>query len=942
MDFVQEHLRTQKNVNFEDTQERPNSIELEVLADTVYVRGDIKMRGIKKLTTYSRKVSFVKDSRLDVRAPSLSQDLPILPPGTDGDDGKHGVHGPTVKIFADTAAGYMNIIPSGGNGKPGQSGANGHPGDNSMDKRPDKTNADCNDNAKKNIYGRTYDCKKTHLPGTRGVQGGAGGDGGYAGNSGNGGNAGRQTINVRKVRGKVELKTCRGTGGQAATNGVGGEAVVSAGSDGQVEGTYLEELDLSRSAKDQYPLSLIKLMTRYAEDLIWANKIPLAEAVLNFIVTLTEEKSEASEFRKVAKWRLGFLNEEGFDRFGRNELFAPLMKWETFKEQVENIKDHAKAYEDAYNGIQASVERQDGIREVMEALPEAAKIQVDKEIERLVEAKRIAESEKGAYVSSIKELEASMRSSLEEIIAQLPDVYEEAQFNQQDLFVILQGVTGFFGGIAGKDPFDSIGAALEVAGHFATKCNTGTLQENLDNVEKWLTFGKEYSALEDSSDLDFDKMDVGSVPEVMQANLEMNKEGLAADLVCMFEERLLPHKKAKLDEQIQRFFIAGAARIDLIAKVIDLDNEIGGLNFDIPNLEETSNAIQSLGETGDAPIADNIQQTFLDDLLTSYGTMETSFTKHLLQFYKGFEFRTLWNVDDTLAQFERTAAEAAAGTGSLQGVLQLTKALEEIESLESKGRKCFTKFRYSTNTHKWSFDNTKNAGMFEELHNTGKTSFTMKLSHSCDTCFNVRLLKMYVELYGEEDESNSNNNMPAKVYLKLRHMSGAFFRDSSGQSKEFRVPLASLRNFVFNRFAITNSAKCNEEKKKGISDSLFCMEEDDYRFQPMCCHYLSDAPCSDVLLGAEECTSPFGTYQLSMPIDDQASCETGNSPITDKNCKDFDRSIYTRMNVWIHYLYWTDSYPTGPDDARCTSYQTPSSKSKVPLSKPPFTLTHEA
>ncbi len=113
----------------------------------------------------------------------------------------------------------------------------------------------------------------------------------------------------------------------------------------------------------------------------------------------------------------------------------------------------------------------------------------------------------------------------------------------------------------------------------------------------------------------------------------------------------------------------------------------------------------------DAPIADNIQQTFLDDLLTSYGTMETSFTKHLLQFYKGFEFRTLWNVDDTLAQFERTAAEAAAGTGSLQGVLQLTKALEEIESLESKGRKCFTKFRYSTNTHKWSFDNTKNAGV---------------------------------------------------------------------------------------------------------------------------------------------------------------------------------------------------------------------------------------
>ena len=38
MDFVQEHLSTKKNVNFGDSQERPNHIELEILADTVYVK----------------------------------------------------------------------------------------------------------------------------------------------------------------------------------------------------------------------------------------------------------------------------------------------------------------------------------------------------------------------------------------------------------------------------------------------------------------------------------------------------------------------------------------------------------------------------------------------------------------------------------------------------------------------------------------------------------------------------------------------------------------------------------------------------------------------------------------------------------------------------------------------------------------------------------------
>ena len=38
MDFVKEHLETQKMINFGDSQELPNNIELEILADTVYVR----------------------------------------------------------------------------------------------------------------------------------------------------------------------------------------------------------------------------------------------------------------------------------------------------------------------------------------------------------------------------------------------------------------------------------------------------------------------------------------------------------------------------------------------------------------------------------------------------------------------------------------------------------------------------------------------------------------------------------------------------------------------------------------------------------------------------------------------------------------------------------------------------------------------------------------
>ncbi len=82
-----------------------------------------------------------------------------------------------------------------------------------------------------------------------------------------------------------------------------------------------------------------------------------------------------------------------------------------------------------------------------------------------------------------------------------------------------------------------------------------------------------------------------------QANLELNKEGLAADLVCLLEERLAPHQTARFKEEIERFFINGATRIDLISRIMDLDNDIGTYNFDIGNLRETANQIRTIGNS---------------------------------------------------------------------------------------------------------------------------------------------------------------------------------------------------------------------------------------------------------------------------------------------------------------------------------------------------------
>ena len=76
----------------------------------------------------------------------------------------------------------------------------------------------------------------------------------------------------------------------------------------------------------------------------------------------------------------------------------------------------------------------------------------------------------------------------------------------------------------------------------------------------------------------------------------MNKEQFAAELVCLLDVASRPQDVAGLKALIESFFIEGAARIDLIGKVMDLDNDIGGYLFDIPLLQKTEDAIANAGQ----------------------------------------------------------------------------------------------------------------------------------------------------------------------------------------------------------------------------------------------------------------------------------------------------------------------------------------------------------
>lgn len=65
-----------------------------------------------------------------------------------------------------------------------------------------------------------------------------------------------------------------------------------------------------------------------------------------------------------AERKLAFLGKNGFDIFGNNALFTPLVKWETLQNYVNGIKDAAEIYENAFNDVLQQVTDNENFEQV--------------------------------------------------------------------------------------------------------------------------------------------------------------------------------------------------------------------------------------------------------------------------------------------------------------------------------------------------------------------------------------------------------------------------------------------------------------------------------------------------------------------------------------------------------------------------------------------------
>ena len=124
-------------------------------------------------------------------------------------------------------------------------------------------------------------------------------------------------------------------------------------------------------------------------------------------------------------------------------------------------------------------------------------------------------------LQAIKSQEQRMKGILTMVLNLLPEAYRKTRnkLDAEQFIAVLQGITGFAVAIKGKDPLGFIDSAVGIMDYEINKpClkSLGTIRKNL---KKWLTFGKEYKPLKDSSDLNFDKVKVSAIPEVMKVRL---------------------------------------------------------------------------------------------------------------------------------------------------------------------------------------------------------------------------------------------------------------------------------------------------------------------------------------------------------------------------------------------------------------------------------------
>ncbi|CAK8694867.1 unnamed protein product [Clavelina lepadiformis] len=880
---------------------------------------------------------------------------------SNGADGKPGIASPLVEINVQRVEGNIEIISEGSDGNRGEDGGDGRDGEDGEEGRSlDTKGYPCRRQKKPSSAWSLRRCDDKI--GDPGSHGGNGENGRRAGHSGSGGDSKKITLNTKYIFGSFKVTQRSGNGGLPAIHGHGGresyggeggcglecyhvcggagrvwrcacntrgqdcsdenrgergnsgeEGIDGAilypppnkGHDGIVEKSSLRKVE---SLKQWFvdDKDLLQLIHRRGELLFQKNKTDKALETFSFLTSVT---NQGSSFHQQVLLRKSAL-EQGFDFYGNSDKYAPNLGWKYLRRRVTRSITSGKIYETSYNSVKNKI---DNAKLAAETLRDAANINIARSKRKLRYERSDLRSERTVYLKSLRQLDKTMKKEQQEIKRLLPKVIQEHNQEERqrqgtiilDFFSALLGFPSAYFGLNPQLAFDSARKIFQI---FESNpgCSVPTLNEAKATLQMRLDFAFHY---ENNKRVKLSQMNTSAaVPIIMSSNLAKSRGKLLQEFSCLLDKEGRSNSFKSLTRLLDDFFRDGDFRISLINKLINFDLQIKQVSYEIVLLREWKNAVNTIVQLSTNNIPMTIKQTFTDLLYSVYQQNEATIIRSLYELAKGYQFMSLWKFD-ALKNYVNAYGDQSltSNLGSLNGMFhfeQIMQTLEDdrnrflnlISTTAGAGSHTYTVLR--------EMDQVTHPGVFDLLHNKGRFTVHLNLDPNitlttgCSSCYNARLISIYVEITG----SAQPIGVPSRIYVKVAHMGDSYFLLPLSNGEDTVVHFQQKPENIDGGHVIFFNRKKLVTSVTDLSLGEKFQQSEGNRF----CHEYNRA---QDFFGGQLCKSPYASYTITVPRDRTLSC---GSHISGMNCQELDFTRFEKIRIFMKARAWS-SYVTPPN-----------------------------
>ncbi|CAK8684706.1 unnamed protein product [Clavelina lepadiformis] len=914
--------------------------EVSLRGDCVYLDRDITFQGLRKLTVLARK--FVSnDKTLTLKAPQAYERIEEAR-SLNGAEGMDGIASTLVDIYVQSVEGNMNIVSQASNGSTGGNGGDGPDGE-------DKSNIISSD--LRGVYDKYCNSQK----GNPGSNGGNGKSGGVAGRSGRGGTCKTINLKTQHISGVFEVSQRSGRGGSPAEHGFSGSGgrggkggcgiraffpevrdklavaegcvrgsscrdlrgdpgqdgnpgvdafqihpAPSKGPDGNVEKADLRKVESLKKWFDNDE-ELLKLIHRRGERLFLKNKSNEAAEIFSFLLSVINTTSLLHQKVLVRKRTL----EQGFDYYGNSYIYAPTLGWTYLERKATRLLEAGGAFESAYNNVKDKIGNvklaSRTMRRTVTELASASKTQHQHDL-------RTLDSEENLYFKSLFELEVKMTEERSQIANLIPGVIKQSA---EEISKGINSVLDFFGALLGfipavmaKNPQLAFNSAVDIYRIFAKSpgCSSSAFNELRPTLRTRLNFAL-HSA--NAENFDISTMDISAVPIIMRSELGKNKGKFLQDFGCLFDRATKSDLVRNFERVLNDFFRDGDLRITIINKLsnLNLKKKKVAYNLEVLKQMETNVRRAALSQNSGSM---SIKRNFADLLYNAYQQYEVDILHSLYELSKSYQFMSLWKFD-VLASYDNRYGDISlvSQVGSLNSMSRLFEIRNKLERHRSRFLNTISTSAGPT-SHTFSllreFNRTAYPGLFRSLHNESRFTVTIDLDPNdiattgCDTCYNARLISIYVEITGSQQPPT----VSSRIYLRISHLGDSYFLlplpDGNKtvvhfQQKPEDIDGGSVLYFDQNESVTSEIDPLLNRKFQQTDSNRDCSETDNPRN----------------FFGGRMCKSPYATYTITVPRSEEAC----GDHISASNCESLDVGRFENIRIFMRIRAWT-SYSTPP------------------------------